>query len=275
MKWRIDMEYSIKDKITKLLDEVSSIKEIRAIGQTGDINIVPKAGESDIDIFLLGDKIPSYEYRKAVYDKNSTLFEKCIMNVCEGGDWGTGDIFIIDGVEAMLMYFSTDETLKYVNDILEGKHLDSIKGFYPVGRCATLKNINVIYDELGILGSLKEKLLIYPDELKKELVGFHLSRTKDEEGFGRALLRKDVLFYHQVLEVSIDHYLQALYAVNKTYFPSRKRTKQYIDSFEIKPENCYERLLEVIKFGSSPDSIEKSYSEWCRLVSDLKCICNV
>jgi predicted nucleotidyltransferase len=77
MKWRIYMEYSIKDKIAKLLDEVSSIEEIRAIGQTGDINIVPKAGESDIDIFLLGDKIPGYEVRKAVYDKNSTLFEEC------------------------------------------------------------------------------------------------------------------------------------------------------------------------------------------------------
>lgn len=242
MKWRIDLKYSIKDKITKILDEVSSIEEIRAIGQTGDINIVLKAGETDIDIFILGDKIPSYEERKASYDKNSALFEKCMMNVCVGEDWGTGDIFIIDGVETMLMYFSTEETLKYVNDILEGKHLDSIKGFYPVGRCASLKNINVIYDGLGIFSTLKEKLLIYPDRLKKEMVGFHLGRTNDEEGFGCALLRKDVLFYHQVLEVSIDHYLQALYAVNKTYFPSRKRTKQYIDSFEIKPENCYERF---------------------------------
>lgn len=33
-------------------------------------------------------------------------------------------------------------------------------------------------------------------------------------------------------------------------------------------------LLEVIGFGSNPEGIEKSYSEWCGLVSDLKCICN-
>jgi hypothetical protein len=45
--------------------------------------------------------------------------------------------------------------------------------------------------------------------------------------------------------------------------PIRKRTKQYIDSFKIKPENCYERLLKVIRFGSSSEDIEKSYSEWC------------
>lgn len=264
------MEYSIKEKIARLFDEVSNINIIRAIGQTGNINFVPKAGEADIDIFVLGDIVPSYEERKVVYDKNSDLFEECHMNVCEGGVWGTGDVFMIDGVETMLMYFSTDETINYIDDILNGKHLDSIKGFYPIGRCATLKNINIIYDELGIIASLKEKLSSYPHELKEDMVAFHIRKTNDEEDFGSALLRKDILFYHQVLEVSIDHYLQVLYAINKTYFPSRKRTKQYMDSFRIKPENCYERLLKVIRFGSNPDDIEKSYNEWCTLVSDLK-----
>jgi hypothetical protein len=264
------MGYSIKEKIEKLLAEVANIEVVKAIGQTGDINYIPKAGEADIDIFVLGDNVPSYEERKAVYDRNNTLFEECHMKVCEGGVWGTGDVFSIDGVETMLMYFSIDETLKYINEVLEGKSLDSIKGFYPVGRCATLLNINIINDEFGVLASLKERLSIYPDALRKDMFNFHISKTNDEEDFGRALLRKDVLFYHQVLEVSIDHYLQALYAINKTYYPSRKRTKQYIDSFEIKPENCYERLLKVIRLGANSDEIEKSYKEWYLLVSDLR-----
>lgn len=268
------MVYSIKDKIAKLLDDVANIEVIRAIGQTGDVNFIPKAGEGDIDIFVFGDKVPTYEERKVVYDNKSSLFEECYMNVCEGGVWGTGDVFIIDGVETMLMYFSTNETLKYINEILDGKHLNSDDGFYPIGRCATLKTINVIYDESRTLEGIKEKLSTYPDKLRKDMINFHIGRINNEEDFGRALLRKDVLFYHQVLEGSIDHYLQGLYAVNKTYYPSRKRTKQYIDSFEIKPENCYERLLKVIRFGSTPEDIEKSYSEWCKLVSDLKGVCN-
>ncbi|MDP4090972.1 MAG: DUF4037 domain-containing protein [Bacillota bacterium] len=265
---------SIEEKIAKLLYEISLIDGIKAIGQTGDINVIPKPGESDIDIFVLGDKVPAYEERRAVYEKSNTIFEECRMKVCEGGDWGTGDVFIIDGVETMLMYFTIDETLKYVNEIFEGRHLDSVKGFYPVGRCATLKNINVIYDEWEVFACLKDKLSVYPEGLKKAMADFHLARTKDEEDFGRALRRKDVLFYHQVLEVSIDHYLQALYAVNKTFFPSRKRTKQYIDSFEIKPYRCYERLLEVVRLGSSPEGIEESYGEWCGLVSDLEHLYN-
>ena len=259
-----------RDRIKELLDQVSSLKEVRAIGQTGAMNSVPQAGESDIDIFVLGDKIPDYEERKAIYDKSAALFQECDMNVCEGGDWGTGDVFIIDGVETMLMYFRIDETLKYVDEILAGNHLDSIKGFYPVGRCATLKNINVIYDESGVFAALKEKLAIYPDQLKEKMIDFHMERTLDEEDFGRAVSRKDVLFYHQVLEVAIDHYLQALYAANGTFFPSRKRTKKYLDSFSLKPANCYERLLDVIRLGSNPEEIERSYHEWCKLVDDLQ-----
>jgi len=261
---------TIKEKIAKLLGVVANIDVVKAIGQTGDINFIPKAGEADIDIFVFGDNIPSYDERKLVYDNNNTLFEECSMQVCEGGVWGTGDVFMIDGVETMLMYFSIEETLKYVDEILAGKHLDSSKGFYPIGRCATLKNINVIYDETEMLACLKEKLSTYPDKLSKEMAAFHMEKTNDKEDFGRALSRKDVLFYHQVLEVSIDHYLQALYAVNKTYFPSRKRTKQYIDAFQLKPENYYERLLKVIRLGSSPEDIERSYKEWCDLVSDLE-----
>ena len=268
------MEISIKDKIAKLLDGVASIDGISAIGQTGDINEVPKAGESDIDIFILGDSIPGYEERKALYHKDSSLFESCAINVCEGGHWGTGDVFIIDGVETMFMYFTIDDTLKYVDEVLDGRHPDCDKGFYPIGRLATLKNINVLYDKNGIYASLKEKLSIYPDKLKKDMVGFHIRRINDEEDFGRALLRKDVLFYHYVLEAALDHYLQALYAVNETYFPSRKRTRQYIDVFRIKPENCYERMLEVINLGSSQDDIKESYNAWCGLVRDLKAICS-
>ncbi|NRT63617.1 hypothetical protein B0P06_000235 [Clostridium saccharoperbutylacetonicum] len=54
----------------------------------------------------------------------------------------------------------------------------------------------------------------------------------------------------------------------------RKRTKQYIASFKIKPESCYERLLKVIRFGSSPEDIEKFYDEWRELVKDLESVCN-
>lgn len=94
----------------------------------------------------------------------------------------------------------------------------------------------------------------------------------DEEDLGRTLLRKEVLFYHQVLEESLDHLLQALFAMNDTYFPSRKRMQQYLEKFTNKPENCYARLSQMIEDGAKEETIEKSIAELRSLVEDMKII---
>ena len=206
----------------ELLQSVSTMAMVCAIGRTGDASIIPEAGEGDIDIFVYGDEIPGYEARKAVYDKNSALYQQCKMQVCEGGVWGTGDVFIINGVDTMLMYFRTDETLAYLEKILAGKYLDSIDDFYPIGRCATLKNISVLYDATGFLASIKERLMVYPDQLASKMVSHHLVGSMTTRILSGLVTRKDVLFYHHVLEASMDHYLQALFAA-QDLFPQQEK----------------------------------------------------
>jgi hypothetical protein len=58
--------------------------------------------------------------------------------------------------------------------------------------------------------------------------------------------------------------------MNKTYFPSRKRTLDFIRKFSIKPEGCEEQLLDVVRLGACPESISQSYEIWDRMVSELK-----
>lgn len=196
------MKNSVLDKVNGLLDGVSKIKSVKAIGRTGDRNEPVKPGETDIDIFVLGDEVPGYDERKTLYDSMRLLFEECSMSVCEGGNWGTGDIFIIDGVETMLMYFRIDETEGYLNEVLAGKYPDCEKGFYPIGRCATFYGINVIYDEEKVLCNIKDKLSVYPEELRRRMVRHHLSHTFDEESFGRAIVRQtlgEILIRNKVL----------------------------------------------------------------------------
>ena len=47
-------------------------------------------------------------------------------------------------------------------------------------------------------------------------------RILDEEDLGRAELRHEILFFYQVVEEFLDHFLQALYTLNNQYFPSQK-----------------------------------------------------
>lgn len=264
---------SINDKVACLLDEVSQLDDVIAIGRTGTIEANPRPGESDIDIFVFCDRIPGEETRKAAYQRRSELFADCALTVCAGGDWGTGDVLDVDGVETMLMYFRMDETMAYLDEVRAGKRTASVNGFYPIGRVATIRSINITHDRTGALASLQESLAVYPDELREAMVRAHLRRAYDEEDLGRSVLRKDVLFYHQVLEDALDHYLQVLYATNRTYFPSRKRIEQYIAGFALKPDRCYERLLAVVRLGADAETIGASVSEWRSLVDDLRSIC--
>jgi hypothetical protein len=183
------------------------------------------------------------------------------MNVCNGGIWGYGDILIINGIDVMLMYFTMEEMEQYLDAVLQGKHLERDGGFYPTGRLSSVESINILYENSAVWTSLKEKVKKCPADLFEKLFDYHISNVLNDEDLGRVLLRKEVMFYHSVLENSLDHLLQALFAANFTYFPSRKRTEQYIREFKNKPDDCYDRLMQIINDSISGKTIEKSVEE--------------
>lgn len=265
------MAFDTKEIIQSVIDNISEMKEVQSIGISGGKTQLPQAGEGDIDVFIYCDMIPEAEKRQAVIEQLGDLIQEGKINVFEGGHWGVGDFVLINGVETWLMYFAVDEALNDVEAILNGDYPDKLDNYYyPVGRCAMLKNINVVYDKNRFLYSLKERLMEYPNKLAEILVKYHLDELSDVEDLERAVTRKDVLFYHFAMDLAIDHYLQALFAINKIYFPSRKRTLNYIRNFNIKPERCDEQLLEVIRLGACPKTINQSYELWGNMVSELK-----
>lgn len=265
------MAHDIKIIVNSLIDSISEMSEVQSIGISCSKTLLPKAGEGDIDIYIYCDIMPKVEKRQTVLNQMGDLLQEVSINVFEGGHWGTGDFVNINGVETWLMYFTENETLNDVESILNGDYPDKLDNYYyPVGRCAMLENINIRYDKNDFLYSLRKKLKEYPEKLAETLIQYHLDKLEDTEDLDRAVIRKDILFYHFALDIAIDHFLQALFAINRTYFPSRKRTLYYIDKFDIKPEKCNDKLLEVVKLGSYSEGIKQSYSLWSSMVNELK-----
>lgn len=262
------------DTKDKLVSELSENNKIKGIGQTGDINADLIPGNSDIDMFVLCTTIPSEAERKKVYSNYSNEYSECMMNVCCGGLWGYGDILIIDGIDVMFMYFTIEETEQYLEAVLNGKHLDREGGFYPTGRLSSVESINILYESNAEWTSLIEKVKKHPMDLFERLFDFHISNVLNDEDLGRVMLRKEVMFYHSVLENSLDHLLQALFAINFIYFPSRKRSEQYIKEFRYKPDDCYNRLLLIIENSTSSNTIGRSVEELRNLTSEIKGIGN-
>lgn len=264
------MIYNTEKIIDTLIDNISAISEVQAIGISGSKAPLPKAGEGDIDIFIYCNEMPYLEKRQAIINQMGDQIQEGKINIFEGGHFGVGDFMLINGVETWLMYFTVSETLTDVEAILKGEYPDKLDNYYyPVGRCAMFRNINVLYDKNGFLHDLKERLSEYPDELSGMLTEYHMDELEDTEDLERAVMRKDVLFYHFAMDLAIDHFLQALFAINKTYFPSRKRTLDFIENFTVKPEKCSERLLEVVRLGGFKEGIHESFMLWSNLVRDL------
>ena len=258
----------------RLIHQLYQNNKILGIGQTGDINAPLIPGNSDIDMFVLCTTIPTEDERTLVYTNFSEVYSELRMNVCNGGIWGVGDILLINGIDVMFMYFTVEEMEHYLDEVLQGKHLDRAGGFYPTGRLSSVENINILYERDTAWTSLIEKVKLPSAELFRKLFDFHISHVLDEEDLGRVMLRKEVLFYQNVLENALDHLLQALFAMNSTYFPSRKRSEQYIMDFKNKPHDCYHRLLQIIEASISSDTIVKSVEDLKMLTSEISQIGN-
>jgi hypothetical protein len=168
------------------------------------------------------------------------------------------------------MYFTLAEARAELEAVLAGRYLGrSDSYYYPIGRCAMWKAMRTFYDPDGVLQSFKARLETYPEDLAKALVAHHTEALGDVEDLERAVQRKDGLFYHFALDLALDHFLQAAFALNKEYFPSRKRSESYLRGFRVKPSDCEQRLRRVVALGSEAETLGRSYATWQGLVRDL------
>ena len=189
----------------------------------------------------------------------------------DGPAWGVGDLLMIDGVEVYLMWFTTAHALEEVRSILRGEHLDMLYGqLYPTGRLATILDLKPLFVRGDFLRDMQQEVRPYPEALSRALVEHHLGGLWDTETFDRAVSRGEVLLYHQALEHGLDCFLQALFALNHVYFPSRKRTLSFLQGFAMQPADCGDRLLKIVRLGAEASTLPQSYAAWQALLSELR-----
>jgi len=182
-----------------IIDTLSKNDLILSIGKTGTKDL-PLNNDSDVDIFIFSEKVPNFTNREKMYTKMGNYIRKIEINKHESKHWGFVDFLKIDEIELCLMYFSVKNINEEIVKLLNGDRLEKENNyFYPIGRCATIKTINILYDKNNFLNNLKQQLTVYPNELYKKSIEYHLPKINDKEDFRRAITRKDVMFYHFVL----------------------------------------------------------------------------
>lgn len=255
----------LEKAVERLAGRLSGEPEIKAVGLCGKNKPLPAAGESDIDIFAYCADVPPVAKRVEIYCGLDGSLQNCSYNAVSGGRWGDGDCLLINGVETWVMYYTVREAEAEVDAILNGHYEGRTDGgFYPTGRLQMIREFKVYHDD-GFLLSLQRKVSDFPGGFAKKLLDFHIRGLSDEEDLTRAVLKKDVLFYHFALDAALDHFLIALYALNGAFFPSRKRNMEAIASFKLKPEACEKLLADTVLYGGRPESLHLSLETWNKL----------
>ena len=266
------MEERISNILNGLINEIANLDKVSAIGISGKLRPFPLPGKGDFDIFVYCDEIPKEKTRLEQLSRVPGIENIGYMGKSDA--WGNMDFCTIENIETFVMYFKKADVLKNTEDILKGKYLWKLdNGYFPIGRVAMLASINILYDRDDFLSTSKKVLKLYPGSLKEKMISFHTSRMLDPEDFERAISRKDILFYHSVLDTAIEHFLMALFAMNETYFPSRKKSSEYIDGFDIKPNQCLERLQSVIRDSVVEEKMDTSYINYMELCDELIELC--
>lgn len=265
------MSNHIEAALQELVRALAEHTSIRAIGLSGGEQPLPAPGEADIDLFVYCTEIPSQNERKKLLMSFGEGVEQIEIGKLESGHWGQGDCFLLKGIETWLLYFTVAEARAELESILDGRHLGRLDNYYyPIGRCAMWKAMRAFYDADGFLDSIKQCLADYPSELASAIVDHHVQALEDVEDLERAVQRRDVFFYHFAFDLALDHFLQALFALNREYFPSRKRSESYLRGFGLKPADCEERLWRAVLLGGNAETLEEAYRLWKSLVFDLK-----
>jgi hypothetical protein len=265
------MSNDIETGLNKLVGVLAQHHSVRAIGLSGGERPLPQPGEADLDLFIYCTAIPSKKERKQTLTSFEGKLEQIEIEKLERGHWGQGDCILLQGVETWLLYFTIAEAQAELEAILAGQYLGRLDSYYyPIARCAMWKAMRVFYDPDGFLQSIKQCLEEYPSELAAAIADHHLQALEDVQDLERAVHRQDVFFYHFAFDLALDHFLQALFALNQEYFPSRKRSESYLRKFKVKPVDCEGRLRKVIALGANAETLEQSYRVWNRLSLDLK-----
>ncbi len=263
------MDNTVDSVFAAVVTGLAKLPGVRAVGKSGGKELM---GGGDIDLFVFCDEMPPVEARWELALALDGKVDKAEIEKGNDPYWGVVDFLYVGDDDICIMFHDAGAMVAYLESVLRGERLEKEGGFfYPTGRCATILHMGIFYDD-GFLASIQKKLSAYPDSLGDALARHHIHTLRHSEDFRRAVAREDPLFYHCALEEALDHYVQALFAMNRQYFPGRKRNLEHIGTFALKPKDVEHRLLLAVELGGKPETLKQGYKLWMELVQDLKAL---
>jgi hypothetical protein len=143
-------------------------------------------------------------------------------------------------------------------------------GFYPQIYCAEVRVCRPLYDPESVIAPLKAKVAVYPEAVKRRHVSswlwgarFTLTTTKHAEDRGQAYL----VAGH--LTRAATEMIQALYALNETWFMNDKYVYREIAGFQVAPPDFMARVDAICGGPLTPADLRRRIDEALALHDEM------
>lgn len=185
--------------------------------------------QSDLDLYVFAESWPAADARDAAVAE--ALPEAGGLRSWSGGVVQAGTDFTLDGLPVEIWF----RHIAPVRDAVIASVAGEVRrefvtwtpnGFYRHCTLSDLASLKPLHDAGRVLSPLLETLSHYPPALKAALVGEGLASLRfwrDNMHLDTALVRSDAFYLQSIMQQIATDLLQALFALNETYYPGDKK----------------------------------------------------
>lgn len=205
----------------KLCREFAALNEIKAIALGGSRATDNYDAQSDYDLYLYCDGIPSEAVRTEILNRYCSYIE------LNNQYWETeDDCTLNNGIDIDILYRDMQDFGEGIARVVE--QYQASNG-YTTCMWHNLNTCKILYDETGELAALKKRFAVpYPDRLRAEIIGRNRRLLSGylpsyEGQILKASKRHDLVAVNHRTAAFLESYFDIIFALNRKTHPGEKR----------------------------------------------------
>jgi predicted nucleotidyltransferase len=237
---------------------------------------------SDVDVYLFAESfLPAA--------RRGELVAARLGDAAQPVSWGADDPFVeggtdfwLDGVrvECWLRRASTMEAT--IADCLAGRirreyAVWTAMGYFNYVALADVRSMRIVHDPAGMLARWKAQVAVYPEPLRDAIIRRFMAEAAfwpDNPHYLSAIERGDVIYTSAILQQVLHASIQAVFALNREYFPGEKKLAEALETLPVLPQR-FAAVAEGLLFPSSRLGVEEMREQRRALASrvgELRCL---
>ncbi|MCC7368461.1 MAG: nucleotidyltransferase domain-containing protein [Chloroflexi bacterium] len=202
--------------------------------------------------------------------------------VTEPGQWGRwvngGAWLTVGGRRADFLYRDLDLVSRTIDECIAGQSRADFwqqppYGFHSQIYCAETRACVPLHDPEAVIPPLKAKVAVYPTGLKRRQINSFVWGSEFTLRAGTKSVKSgEAYIVTGFLVRCVMEMVQALYALNETFFMNDKYVYREIAEFTIVPASFLARVDQIVSGGISPEQLAARYDAAVVLQRELRAL---